>query len=65
MEKEYRSKSKYKNKYKKRLAVVLGTVVAGLMLGGCGESKTPAVDEGMAAVEALDYNTALQCLRRQ
>ncbi len=64
MEKEYRSKSKYKNKYKKRLAVVLGTVVAGLMLGGCGESKTPAVDEGMAAVEALDYNTALQCFEK-
>lgn len=50
-----------KNKNRKKVTGVLGAVLAGIMMAGCGGSKTPSVDEGMAAVEALDYDTALQC----
>ena len=41
--------------------VVLAALLAAVMLGGCGGSKTPSIDEGMAAVAALDYVGALQC----
>ncbi len=47
---------------KAMLAVVLA---AGLILGGCGSADAnPSVTEGMAAVEALDYQTALQCFEK-
>ena len=42
-------------------AVVLAALLTAVMLGGCGGSKTPSIDEGMAAVESLDYAGALQC----
>lgn len=42
-------------------AVVLAALMAAVMLGGCGGSRTPSIDEGMAAVESLDYAGALQC----
>lgn len=32
--------------------VVLAALLAAVMLGGCGGSKTPSIDEGMAAVAA-------------
>lgn len=46
---------------RRKNAAVLAALLASLMLGGCGGSRTPSVDEGMEAVAALDYNTALQC----
>ncbi len=46
---------------KRNRTAVFAVFLAGIMLAGCGGSKTPSVDEGMAAVESLDYNTALQC----
>ena len=46
---------------KKGKAAVLAALLAGIMLAGCGGSRTPSIDEGMAAVEALDYITALHC----
>ena len=46
---------------KRNRTAVFAAFLAGIMLAGCGGSKTPSVDEGMAAVESLDYNTALQC----
>lgn len=36
-------------------------LLACFILAGCGGSKTPSIDEGMKAVEALDYGTALEC----
>ncbi|MCI6553860.1 MAG: tetratricopeptide repeat protein [Lachnospiraceae bacterium] len=35
-------------------------MLACLLAGGCGSSRNPSVDEGMSAIEALDYETALQ-----
>ncbi len=46
---------------KRRKTIVLASLLIGVILGGCGEGKTSSIDEGMAAVETLDYNTALQC----
>ncbi len=46
---------------KKKKAIVLASLLMGVILGGCGESKTSSIDEGMAAVATLDYHTALQC----
>lgn len=43
------------------LALVVAVVC---LLGGCGSSGRVSVDEGMAAIEALDYNTALQCFEK-
>lgn len=44
---------------------VCGLLLAGLLFGGCvGSEKNPSVTEGMAAVEALDYETALECFAR-
>lgn len=43
-------------------SVLLAVLLAGLMFAGCGSGDAnPSVTEGMAAVEALDYQTALQC----
>lgn len=37
----------------------------GILFAGCGSGATnPSVTEGMAAVEALDYQTALQCFEK-
>lgn len=42
--------------------VLLAVLLAGLMFAGCGSGDAnPSVTEGMAAVETLDYQTALQC----
>lgn len=39
-------------------------VFLALFLGGCGKSGNPSVEEGMTAVKALDYQTALQCFEK-
>ncbi len=39
-------------------------LLSGLLLTGCGNSKNPSVEEGMAAVQALDYEGALQCFEK-
>ena len=45
--------------------IVCTVLLSGIILGGCGSTgKHPSIDEGMAAVEALDYNTALQCFEK-
>lgn len=51
-------------KPKKIVAIICAACLTALVLGGCGESKNPSTDEGMAAIEALDYNTALQCFEK-
>lgn len=53
-------------KGQKTMATIVCTVLlSGILLGGCGSTgKHPSIDEGMAAVEALDYNTALQCFEK-
>ncbi|NLL76592.1 MAG: tetratricopeptide repeat protein [Clostridiales bacterium] len=44
--------------------VLLGAVLC-CLLAGCGQkSKNVNINEGMAAVEALDYNKALQCFEK-
>lgn len=46
----------------RKRAILLAVLLAGISFGGCGGSDAnPSVTEGMAAVEALDYQTALQC----
>lgn len=51
-------------KQKKAATAFCIALLSGLLLGGCGSSKNPSVDEGMAAVEALDYAGALQCFEK-
>lgn len=47
---------------KKGAAVALVLLV--FLLGGCGKNENTSVAEGMAAVEALDYQMALQCFEK-
>lgn len=42
---------------------VLG-LLAGICFGGCGKEANTVTAEGMAAVEALDYEAALQCFEK-
>lgn len=52
-------------KRKKYAAAACAWLVLGVLLGGCGgSSKHPSTDEGMATVEALDYETALVCFEK-
>lgn len=51
-------------KHKKNSAAALLILVLGLALCGCGKGGNASVDEGMAAVESLDYETALQCFEK-
>lgn len=50
-------------KYRKTGAVALLMLFAFLM-GGCGKGGNTSVEEGLTAVEALDYQTALQCFEK-
>ena len=48
-----------------KLAILCIIAACGCCLGGCGQkNKNVSLDEGMAAVEALDYNLALQCFEK-
>lgn len=53
-------------KERKRIfQIILVGAVLCCLLSGCGQKdKNASVKEGMAAVEALDYNTALQCFEK-
>ena len=49
----------------RKIGAAVCILMAGLMLSGCGTSgKNVSIDEGMAAVEALDYDGALQCFEK-
>lgn len=49
----------------RKIGTALCILMAGFMLAGCGNGgKHASVDEGMAAVEALDYDGALQCFEK-
>ena len=53
-----------KKKYGRKIQPILTLVLAGMMLGGCGgEEQVSYMQQGMEAVEALEYNEALTCFK--
>ena len=51
-------------KYRKRIGILLAAAICCLFAGCGADTKNVSVKEGMEAVQALDYNTALQCFEK-
>lgn len=49
---------------KMQKTVLLAVLLFGLFFVGCGSNTNLSIEEGMAAIEALDYQTALQCFEK-
>ena len=47
----------------RRIRLIPVCVLAGILLSACGEEQVSYTKQGMEAVEALEYNEALNCFK--